>query len=86
VGERDPRLEGGKAPPHPLTSCESELQSLQVGEELLRKARAVSQGIVERVGKVIGSDKLVSADRVLLAETFKRLWKVLGADRPGPSV
>jgi hypothetical protein len=48
---------------------------------LLRKAHSVSHGILERIQKVIGSPEGVYAEKNLLAETFRRIWKVM-ADKP----
>jgi hypothetical protein len=80
VGEPKPRPGDDKLPPSDLTSSDPDLDSLGSGEELLRKAQAVSRRILERVEKLTQSARPANEDLMLLAETFKRVWKVMGTD------
>jgi hypothetical protein len=60
-----------------LTSTEPELETLRAGEDLLRKAQAVSHRILSRFRRAIGPDDGHKEDVSLLADAFRRLYKVV---------
>jgi hypothetical protein len=60
-----------------LTSSEPELETLRAGEELLRKAHAVSHQILSRFRKAMEPEHNPKEDVILLAQAFRRLYKVM---------